>query len=128
MNAAKMMDVKVEQAAETDSDHPPPLQVFALTSTLHGIAHIFSNERVTARCCLWLLFFLGSLGFLLYVCVDRVQFYLDFPYVTKVDEIVAPAMLFPAITICNLNAFRFSKVTRNDLYHAGELLAMLNSR
>ncbi|XP_027020693.1 acid-sensing ion channel 1A [Tachysurus fulvidraco] len=128
MNTAKTMDVKVEPAVEIDSDHPPPLQVFALTSTLHGIAHIFSNERVTVRCCLWLLFFLGSLGFLLYVCMDRVQFYLEFPYVTKVDEIVAPAILFPAVTICNLNAFRFSKVTRNDLYHAGELLSMLNSR
>ncbi|TTL41551.1 Acid-sensing ion channel 1A [Bagarius yarrelli] len=128
MKAVNTMDVKVEPVAESDSEHPPPLQVFALTSTLHGIAHIFSTERVTVRCCLWLLFFIGSLGFLLYVCVDRVQFYLEFPYVTKVDEIVASAILFPAITICNLNTFRFSKVTRNDLYHAGELLAMLNSR
>ncbi|XP_026862239.2 acid-sensing ion channel 1A isoform X1 [Electrophorus electricus] len=109
-------------------DQPPPLHVFAHASTLHGLAHIFSSDRVTAKCCTWMLLFLSSLGFLFYVCVDRIHFYLEYPHVTKLDEIAAPVMVFPAITICNLNSFRFSKVTRNDLYHAGELLALLNSR
>ncbi|XP_042573563.1 acid-sensing ion channel 1A-like [Cyprinus carpio] len=46
----------------------------------------------------------------------------------KLDEITTPIMVFPAVTICNLNSIRFSRITRNDLYHAGELLALLNSR
>ncbi|XP_072537415.1 acid-sensing ion channel 1A [Salminus brasiliensis] len=125
MKPASVMDLKVEPVSV---DQPPPLQVFAHMSTLHGIAHIFSYDRITVRCCLWLLFFLSSVAFLLCVCVDRVLFYLEYPHVTKVDEVVAPAMVFPAVTLCNLNAFRFGRVTRNDLYHAGELLALLNSR
>lgn len=122
-----MMDLKVEPM-DIDYDQPPPLQVFAHTSTLHGISHIFSYEKITAKCCLWVVFFLSSLTFLMYVCVDRIQFYLEYPHVTKLDEITMPVMVFPAVTICNLNSIRFSRITRNDLYHAGELLALLNSR
>ncbi|KAK2898226.1 hypothetical protein Q8A67_009644 [Cirrhinus molitorella] len=124
---ASVMDLKVEPM-DIDYDQPPPLQVFAHTSTLHGISHIFSYEKITAKCCLWVVFFLSSLTFLMYVCVDRIQFYLEYPHVTKLDEITTPVMVFPAVTICNLNSIRFSKITRNDLYHAGELLALLNSR
>ncbi|KAF3697116.1 Acid-sensing ion channel 1B [Channa argus] len=121
------MDLKVE-AEEIDSNQPPPIEVFAHSSTLHGISHIFTYERFCIKRCLWVVFFLGSLTFLLYVCVDRIHFYLEYPHVTKLDEVTTPILTFPAVTFCNLNAFRFSRVTRNDLYHAGELLALLNQR
>uniref|UniRef100_A0A8C5N4X4 Acid-sensing ion channel 1 n=1 Tax=Gouania willdenowi TaxID=441366 RepID=A0A8C5N4X4_GOUWI len=121
------MDLKVETEA-MDVNRPPPVEVFAHRSTLHGISHIFTYERSCVRRCLWLLFFLSSTTFLLYVCVDRIHFYLEYPHVTKLDEVTTPTMTFPAVTFCNLNAFRFSRVTRNDLYHAGELLALLNQR
>ena len=107
---------------------PVPIEVFASRSTLHGISHMFTYERMCVKRSLWILFFLGSLGFLVLVCVDRVQFYFQYPHVTKLDEVAAPMMVFPAVTFCNLNSFRFSRVTRNDLYHAGELLALLNGR
>ncbi|XP_035500125.1 acid-sensing ion channel 1-like isoform X2 [Scophthalmus maximus] len=126
------MDLKVD-AEEMDSHRPPPpppppVEVFARASTLHGIAHIFTYERACVKRSLWALLFLGSLALLLYVCVDRVHFYLEYPHVTRLDEVTTPTMTFPAVTFCNLNAFRFSRVTRNDLYHAGELLALLNQR
>lgn len=121
------MDLKVE-SEEMDTNQPPPIEVFAHSSTLHGISHIFTYERFCIKRCLWVVFFLGSLTFLLYVCVDRIHFYLEYPHVTKLDEVTTPIMTFPAVTFCNLNAFRFSRVTRNDLYHAGELLALLNQR
>uniref|UniRef100_A0A8C3LY65 ATP binding cassette subfamily B member 8 n=1 Tax=Chrysolophus pictus TaxID=9089 RepID=A0A8C3LY65_CHRPC len=58
----------------------------------------------------------------------RVAYFLTYPHVTKLDEVAAHNLTFPAITICNLNEFRFSKITRNDMYHVGELLALLNER
>lgn len=121
------MDLKV-QREETDTYHPPPIEVFAHRSTLHGISHIFTYERFCFRRCLWLVVFFASLAVLLFVCVDRIHFYLEYPHVTRLDEVASPIMTFPAVTFCNLNAFRFSRVTRNDLYHAGELLALLNHR
>lgn len=124
-SAPSNMDLKVE-AEERDSNQPPPVEVFAHGSTVHGISHIFTrHERSCVRRFLWLLFVLASLAFLLCVCADRIHFYLEYPHVTKLDEVASPVMTFPAVTFCNLNAFRFSRITRNDLYHAGELLALL---
>uniref|UniRef100_A0A6Q2YE67 Acid sensing ion channel subunit 1 n=1 Tax=Esox lucius TaxID=8010 RepID=A0A6Q2YE67_ESOLU len=121
------MDLKVD-SEEMDCNQPPTIEDFAHNSTLHGISHIFPYERGWIKRCLWVVFFLGSLTFLLFVCVDRIHFYLEYQHVTQLDEISTPAMVFPAVTFCNLNSFRFSRVTRNDLYHAGELLALLNQR
>lgn len=121
------MDLKAD-SEDMDYKQPAPIEVFASRSTLHGISHMFTYERMCIKRSLWILFFLGSLGVLVLVCVDRVQFYFQYPHVTKLDEVAAPMMLFPSITFCNLNSFRFSRVTRNDLYHAGELLALLNGR
>uniref|UniRef100_A0A673Z780 Si:dkey-57c15.1 n=1 Tax=Salmo trutta TaxID=8032 RepID=A0A673Z780_SALTR len=123
------MDLKAESEEMVDSfERPVPIEVFASRSTLHGISHLFTYERMCIKRCLWILFFLASLGFLVLVCVDRVQFYFQYPHVTKLDEIATPLMVFPAVTFCNLNSFRFGRVTRNDLYHAGELLSLLNGR
>uniref|UniRef100_A0A8C6S6Q3 Si:dkey-57c15.1 n=1 Tax=Neogobius melanostomus TaxID=47308 RepID=A0A8C6S6Q3_9GOBI len=121
------MDIKAE-AEETEYERPAPIEVFASRSTLHGISHMFTYERMCIKRTLWIVFFLVSLGVLALVCVDRVQFYFQYPHVTKLDEVAAALIQFPAVTFCNLNSFRFSRVTRNDLYHAGELLALLNGR
>ncbi|XP_067361102.1 acid-sensing ion channel 1B isoform X3 [Channa argus] len=120
------MDLKAD--SEDMEYKPAPIEVFATRSTLHGISHMFTYERMYIRRSLWILFFLGSVSVLVMVCVDRVQLYFQYPHVTKLDEVAASMMAFPAVTFCNLNSFRFSQVTRNDLYHAGELLALLNGR
>uniref|UniRef100_A0A8C3SDX2 Acid-sensing ion channel 1 n=1 Tax=Chelydra serpentina TaxID=8475 RepID=A0A8C3SDX2_CHESE len=106
----------------------PGLQVFANNSSLHGISHIFRHGSLSLRRGLWALLFLGSLGLLLVVCMERVTYFFTYPHVTKLDEVAAPNLTFPAITICNLNEFRFSRITRNDLYHVGQLLALLSDR
>lgn len=121
------MDLKAD-SEDMDYKEPAPIEVFASRSTLHGISHMFTYERMWIKRTLWILFFMCSLGVLMMVCVDRVQFYLQYPHITKLDEVATPSMTFPAVTFCNLNSFRFSRVTRNDLYHAGELLALLNGR
>ena len=91
------------------------------------MSHIFAYGHMTFRRFLWTLSFLGSLGLLMLVCMDRVSYYLEYPHVTKLDEVAATNLTFPSVTFCNLNEFRFSKITRNDLYHVGELLALLNN-
>lgn len=121
-----MTAMKGDSEDSIESTRPSNLQVFANSSTLHGMSHIFAYGHMTFRRFLWTLSFLGSLGLLLFVCMDRVYYYFEFPHVTKLDEVAAPNLTFPAVTFCNLNEFRFSKITRNDLYHVGELLALLN--
>ncbi|CAM9333673.1 unnamed protein product [Lampetra fluviatilis] len=104
------------------------LESFAGSSSLHGISHIFSPGRLSVRRLLWAFAFLGSLAFFVLECAERVQYFLEYPHVTKLDEMTAHLIVFPAVTFCNLNEFRFTRVTRNDLYHVGELLHLLNER
>ncbi|NXM66999.1 ASIC1 protein, partial [Serilophus lunatus] len=122
-----MMDLKVDEE-EVDSGQPVSIQAFASSSTLHGLSHIFSYERLSLKRVVWALCFLASLALLALVCTNRIQYYFLYPHVTKLDEVAATRLTFPAVTFCNLNEFRFSRVTKNDLYHAGELLALLNNR
>ncbi|KAJ7313624.1 hypothetical protein JRQ81_005176 [Phrynocephalus forsythii] len=121
------MDLK-ESTSEGSlgSLQPTSLQIFANTSTLHGIRHIFVYGPMTVRRALWALAFTASLGILLVESSERVIYYFSYQHVTKVDEVVANNLVFPAVTICNLNGFRFSHLTTNDLYHAGDLLALLD--
>ncbi|XP_051878547.1 acid-sensing ion channel 1-like isoform X2 [Pristis pectinata] len=108
--------------------HPATLESFASRSTLHGISHIFGDGPAGLRRLLWAASFLTSFSLLALVCLERVAYYLEYPHVTKLDEVSAANLTFPAVTICNLNEFRFSQITQNDLFHAGELLALLNKR
>uniref|UniRef100_A0A3Q3MSU8 Uncharacterized protein n=1 Tax=Mastacembelus armatus TaxID=205130 RepID=A0A3Q3MSU8_9TELE len=117
----------MELQEHIETVRPSNLQAFANISTLHGMSHIFAYGHMTFRRFLWTLSFLGSLGLLMLVCMDRVSYYLEYPHVTKLDEVAATNLTFPAVTFCNLNEFRFSKITKNDLYHVGELLALLNN-
>ncbi|KAF6298047.1 hypothetical protein mRhiFer1_001106 [Rhinolophus ferrumequinum] len=118
------MDLK--ESPSEGSLQPSSLQIFANTSTLHGIRHIFVYGPLTIRRVLWAVAFVGSLGLLLLESSERVSYYFSYQHVTKVDEVVAQSLVFPAVTLCNLNGFRFSRLTTNDLYHAGELLALLD--
>ncbi|XP_075703108.1 acid-sensing ion channel 2 isoform X2 [Rhinoderma darwinii] len=121
------MDLKESPSEDSlGSLHPSSIQIFANTSTLHGIRHIFVYGPLTLRRFLWTIAFLCSLGLLLLESSERVAFYFSYQHVTKVDQVVADSLVFPAVTICNLNSFRFSKITTNDLYHAGELLELLD--
>ncbi|XP_026535773.1 acid-sensing ion channel 1 isoform X1 [Notechis scutatus] len=121
------MDLKVDEE-EVENGQPVSIEAFASSSTLHGLSHIFSYERLSVKRIFWTLCFLGSFAVLVFVCNERIQYYFLYPHVTKLDEVATTHMTFPAITFCNLNEFRFSQVTKNDLYHAGELLALLNNR
>ncbi|XP_062976416.1 acid-sensing ion channel 3 isoform X3 [Elgaria multicarinata webbii] len=120
--------MKAPSEGSADGPRLSRLQRFAGVSSLHGLSHIFASGALSCRRLLWALFFLGSLGLLALVCAERVAYFFSYPHVTKLDEVTVANLTFPAVTLCNLNAFRFSKLTRNDLYHVGDLLALLNAR
>ncbi|KAJ7322153.1 hypothetical protein JRQ81_018440 [Phrynocephalus forsythii] len=124
---------------------PSRLQLFASRSSLHGLSRICAaapppspsspsppspsgRALPVLRRLLWALCFVGSLALLALVCAERVAHFLAYPHVTKLDEVAVANLTFPAVTLCNLNEFRFSKITRNDLYHVGALLALLDAR
>ncbi|NXE46595.1 ASIC2 protein, partial [Casuarius casuarius] len=75
---------------------------------------------------LWLLAFLGSLALLVHVYAKCVGLYFQYPHSTQLEEETVHGMVFPAVTLCNLNPARFSQLSSHDLYWAGELLGLLD--
>ncbi|KAG7492153.1 hypothetical protein MATL_G00012300 [Megalops atlanticus] len=122
------MDLKesCESEASGGSLQPSSWQVFAHQTTLHGLRFIFALGPLTVRRLFWAAAFLASLGFLALESAERLAYFFSYPHVTRVDAVVSNSLVFPVVTICNLNPYRFTKLTRNDLYHAGELLALLD--
>ena len=49
---------------------------------------------------------LGASGTLIYQITDRVTYYLSYPVSVDIQIVIAKELIFPAVTICNTNAFR----------------------
>ncbi|XP_078483018.1 acid-sensing ion channel 1C isoform X2 [Ciona intestinalis] len=113
-------------SSDLESMKPSNIHVFSSSSTLHGFNHIFALHHSSLRRFAWTVAFLTSLSILLYQSSNRAIYYLSYPHVTRLDEVAAGNLTFPAVTICNLNEFQFSKITKNDMYHVGELLGFLD--
>ncbi|XP_076015274.1 acid-sensing ion channel 4-A [Genypterus blacodes] len=131
----KFAEEDEKQKAKQDGDKeslieesctPPAkdLARFANSCTLHGINHIFVSGRLGIRQTLWALAFLTSLALFLYHAAKCAISYLEHPHVTALNEEASPEMVFPAVTICNINRFRFSALTDADIYHLANLTGL----
>ncbi|XP_006636282.1 acid-sensing ion channel 4-A [Lepisosteus oculatus] len=97
---------------------------FANSCTLHGINHIFVSGRLGIKQTLWVLAFLVSLALFLCHAARCAINYLEHPHFTALDEEVSREMVFPAVTICNINRFRFNALTDADIYHLTNLTGL----
>lgn len=107
-----------EEAQRPASD----IRVFASSCTLHGLGHIFGPGGLTPRRGLWAAAVLLSLATFLYQVAERVRYYGEFHHETALDEHESHLLTFPAITLCNINPLRRSRLTPNDLHWAGPAL------
>lgn len=123
-----MKDLKDSCGSEVSggSLQPSSWYIFAHHTTLHGLRFIFVYGPLTVRRVFWAATFLVSLGFLALESAERLAYFFSYPHITRVDAMVSNSLVFPVVTVCNLNPYRFTKLTRNDLYHAGELLGLLD--
>ena len=76
----------------------------AVASSCHGLPNIFKNERILSKV-MWTLFFLASWSYCLYSIIKSINAYLNWDVITNIDIIQEIPAEFPAVTICNLNAF-----------------------
>ncbi|KAL7991888.1 hypothetical protein Chor_016144 [Crotalus horridus] len=122
--AAKEEGDKESLLEETSRPHHRDLAAFAGTSTLHGLAHICRSGQLGVRQVLWALAFVASLAFFLYQAARSALFYLEHPHVTTLDEEATQKMVFPAVTICNINRFRHSALTDADIFHLANMTGL----
>ncbi|XP_030054084.1 acid-sensing ion channel 1 isoform X1 [Microcaecilia unicolor] len=111
-----------DEEEEEEDEAAADIVAFAGDCTLHGAKHIFVEGGCGVRQVLWACAFLLSLSIFLYQVADRVRFYLEYHHVTLLDEQDSNQMIFPAITICNINRFRISQLSYLDLQFLGPLV------
>ncbi|KFU88508.1 Acid-sensing ion channel 4 [Chaetura pelagica] len=100
------------------------LAAFASASTLHGLGHICQSGRLGVRQTLWAFAFVASLAFFLYQAAKSALLYLEHPHVMALDEEAIREMVFPAITICNINRYRHSALTDADIFHLANMTGL----
>ena len=76
----------------------------ALSSTSHGIPNILRNKRKPIKF-IWIICFLVATGVCIYSIIVSITSYFEFNYATNIQKVFQNPIKFPAITICNQNAF-----------------------
>ncbi|CBY38389.1 unnamed protein product, partial [Oikopleura dioica] len=90
------------------------------SSTLHGISNICYAGRIDLKKIVWAVVFVAAVGFFATHTLEAIQRFRERPHTTIIDELESEEpMDFPALTICNLNSNRLSKLTVDDIYHIG---------
>ncbi|XP_043910997.1 acid-sensing ion channel 2-like [Protopterus annectens] len=100
-------------------------QAFVTHLRLHGVRYIYSQNYSFQHRAFWFLAFCTSLGLLVSWSSNRFLFLLSFPSHTKIHMEWTKELPFPTITLCNNNPIRFYKLTKTDLYYAGNWLGLL---
>nr|XP_054764512.1 amiloride-sensitive sodium channel subunit alpha-like [Lytechinus pictus] len=85
------------------------LKYFVNTTTFHGLPQIFGAPYFLERV-FWLAAFLTCLGVFTHQGTVIVYDFISYPYSTRTDIITESSLDFPAVTICNANMMRRSKL------------------
>ncbi|XP_071490087.1 epithelial sodium channel subunit alpha-like [Diadema antillarum] len=107
-------DIEVGLRISDVKDDPPStvsslLGDFAMTTTAHGIPRVYSAKSVVEKL-FWICAFCGCLGVFLFQGTKLLQDFMSYPYTTRTDIITESSLRFPAITVCNVNMMRRSRL------------------
>jgi hypothetical protein len=105
-------------------------------STIHGIPRLVKPNSWISKIA-WILFFIGSISYCLYLIVTALLSFLQYNTVTNIQTITEIPANFPVITICNLNQLqtnisfdfiqRYSNLKQANLIKNFQLISQLSS-
>lgn len=85
-------------------------------STLHGFRFIFMDTFIVRRI-LWTILTLTMLGIFLSELKNSIQLYLEYPFTTTSTMEYIHSLVFPAISICNLNTLQHPRTRSQNAAH-----------
>lgn len=100
------------------------VEKFAEETTLHGIRYVTNNRLHKARRFLWFVLLLVVAIWLVFGITSGVRKYFEYPVTTLVKFSYVKSIDFPAVTLCNYNQFRRSKLETYDPVYQKILLAI----
>ncbi|XP_005111008.2 uncharacterized protein LOC101857070 [Aplysia californica] len=97
-------------------------QFFSQNTTLHGVRFITMDRPYTVQRLLWVSLFLTCTVCMGVQIVERIVHYYSYPTSVNVHVNFNKTLAFPAITICNQNAFRATAASEQGVYRLLEEL------
>ncbi|ELT96394.1 hypothetical protein CAPTEDRAFT_188177 [Capitella teleta] len=85
-------------------------------TTLHGLRYVTLRSAFVIRKIIWMVVLLGAFSLFVYLVVDKVQHLMSHPKAVNVEIKYNGTMVFPAVTICNANQFKLTKLQESGLY------------
>jgi len=82
---------------------------FLDSCTLHGFHFCFSGNPPVRRV-VWTLLLLGAFALFFEKCMTSINSYFEYPFTTTTVIVYENSMVFPAVSICNYNDARLSKM------------------
>lgn len=82
---------------------------FLDSCTLHGFHFCFSGNPPVRRV-LWTLLLLGAFALFFEKCTDSIMNFFEYPFTTTTLIVYENSLFFPAVSICNYNDARLSKI------------------
>jgi hypothetical protein len=73
-------------------------------TTSHGLSRVVTSKYLIIKC-LWVLLYLTSFTYMLYLCIDIIRQYSAYRTTISQTIVRESRSQFPAVTICNYNAF-----------------------
>ncbi|KAK7480839.1 hypothetical protein BaRGS_00027925 [Batillaria attramentaria] len=89
---------------------------FTENTSLHGLRYIWLRDAFLFRRLLWLVLTLACSGIMMYQILDRIIYFDNKPVTVDVRINFNTTLDFPAVTICNQNAFRASATAELGYY------------
>ncbi|ELU18124.1 hypothetical protein CAPTEDRAFT_206790 [Capitella teleta] len=89
---------------------------YTQNTTLHGVREITEEQPFNVRRVIWVVLVLAGLGAFFYQMTTSVLAFIGFPVTVNIRINYNQTIEFPAVTICNHNSFRMSKVAEMDAY------------
>ena len=94
------------------------------STTAHGVVRIFIGKSLLRRI-FWLFIVFASTSGCLYNCSDRIRFLSSKPTATTITVDRRQNVIFPAVTICNLNMLRRDYLESLNLGNLPQLVLLL---
>lgn len=116
-----ILDASTGTSEESDSDMEAFLvrdvvDEFAGGASMHGLNYVFDRTQFRLwKRFIWFVLVCGGLGLTVWQISALVTEYHSYDVATSVQTIVPPALSFPAVTVCNTNPIRDSKVKASGL-------------
>ena len=88
---------------------------FCADTTAHGLARIVAAKSWPARL-FWIAIFISASIFSVIQIYRSVGAYFSFPTKTTVSLVNKEQLMFPAVTVCNINPFKQSAVRNTSLW------------